>query len=313
MTCDNYRDMMVEALYRELDAGREREFDAHVSGCTACAAAFEEMRATAARMSERARSDPGHAYWNSYFDRLEARMAAEETVVDGAPMAARRRSYVSWGYRVAAAVAVLAVGVWLGRSSMTPDDGRVRRTVISSSTQSTDSIVKPSGEPNIARSESAEREGPAPIDNASPAQPREDRPAETHVALASADVRAREYIERSQVLLLALVNSGDADSTDAGTADFEVQRKRADMLVSEAAVLRDDLPGGDNRRLRELVTDLQMILREIANLESQNNLDAVEIIRNRVDREGVLLKIDVEQMRDEPRKTTQTKRSGAID
>ena len=133
------------------------------------------------------------------------------------------------------------------------------------------------------------------------------------MALASADVRAREYIERSQVLLLALVNSG-ADSTDAGTADFEVQRKRAGVLVSQAAVLRDDLPGGDNRRLRELVTDLQMILREIANLESQNDLDAVEIIRNRVDREGVLLKIDVEQMRDEnPAKSTQTKRSGAID
>jgi len=312
MTCDNYRDMMVEALYRELDAEREREFDVHVSGCAACAAAFEEMRATTARMSERTRSDPGHAYWSSYYDRLEARMAAEETVVDGARTAARRRSYVSWGYRVAAAVAVLAVGVWLGRSSMTPDGGRVRRTVISSSTQKTDSIVKPSGEPNLARSESAERESPDAIDNPSPGQPRQDGPAETHVALASADVRAREYIGRSQVLLLALVNSG-ADSTDAGTADFEVQRKRAGLLVSEAAVLRDDLPGGDNRRLRELVTDLQMILREIANLESQNDLDAVEIIRNRVDREGVLLKIDVEQMRDEPRKSTQTKRSGAID
>jgi hypothetical protein len=174
--------------------------------------------------------------------------------------------------------------------------------------------MKPAEDASIARSEGAERADSGAIDGPPPSRPQEDRGAKSHVALASADVRAREYIERSQVLLLALVNSGAADSTRAGTADFEVQRKRADMLVSEAAVLRDDLPGGDNRRLRELVTDLQMILREIANLESQNDLDAVEIIRNRVDREGVLLKIDVEQMRDEsPAKSTQTKRSGAID
>ena len=57
-----------------------------------------------------------------------------------------------------------------------------------------------------------------------------------------------------------------------------------------------------------------MILREIANLESQNDLDAVEIIRNRVDREGVLLKIDVEQMReDNGTGPVQPKRNGPID
>jgi hypothetical protein len=128
--------------------------------------------------------------------------------------------------------------------------------------------------------------------------------------LASADVRAREYIERSQVLLLALVNS-TPDSTENGQS-FDLQRTRAGELVQEASTLRDDLPGSDNRRLRELVTNLQMILREIANLESQNDFDAVEVIRNRVDREGVLLQIDVEQMRsDDARK--KPAQNGAID
>jgi len=90
---------------------------------------------------------------------------------------------------------------------------------------------------------------------------------------------------------------------------------RAKALVREASTLRDDLPGGDNRRLRELVTELQLVLREIANLESQNDQKAVQIIRNRVDREGVLLKIDVEQMRDQNDTTKKAtpKRDGAID
>jgi len=57
------------------------------------------------------------------------------------------------------------------------------------------------------------------------------------------------------------------------------------------------------------------VLREIANLESQNDQKAVQIIRNRVDREGVLLKIDVEQMRDQndTKKKATPKRDGAID
>jgi hypothetical protein len=309
MSCEKYRDMMIEALYRELDPAHEQEFDAHVANCADCAAVYEELRATAARMNERTRPDPGEAYWNSFYARLEARMAAESTVVDTARMTARRRSYVSWGYRVAAAVAVLAMGVWLGRSTMNNDVHPVDQSTISSANGSDSSRV-PAEEPSIANTQPQER---MPIEGPSPSQSQERRPAESHVVLASADVRAREYIERSQVLLLALVNTG-ADTSSTNNTDFQEQRQRAGVLVSEASTLRDDLPGSENRRLRELVTDLQMILREIANLESQNDLDAVEIIRNRVDREGVLLQIDVEQMRDDSHaKKAQPKRDGAID
>jgi len=134
------------------------------------------------------------------------------------------------------------------------------------------------------------------------------------VQLASVDVRARDYIDRSQVLLLELVNT-NPDTTRAGAGEYQAQQMRAKALVREASTLRDDLPGGDNRRLRELVTELQLVLREIANLESQNDQKAVQIIRNRVDREGVLLKIDVEQMRDQNDTTKKAtpKRDGAID
>ena len=118
MTHEQAQQFMIEALYSELDAARAGEFEAHVSGCAECASLYEAMRATAAAMSERQRPDPGEEYWNQYYARLEARMERETTVVDNARITARRRSYVSWGYRVAAAVAVLAAGVWLGRSTM---------------------------------------------------------------------------------------------------------------------------------------------------------------------------------------------------
>ena len=116
---------MVEALYGELDAGRTHQFEAHLRGCPECSARYDEMRATAALMRERSRPDPGETYWNAYWERLEARMRAQPLVMDESRAAARRRSNVSWGYRVAAAVAVLAAGVWLGRATHRSEERRV--------------------------------------------------------------------------------------------------------------------------------------------------------------------------------------------
>jgi putative zinc finger protein len=306
MTCERAQERMVEALYGELAGEDAREFEAHVSTCAACARFYEEMRATGAAMHERSRPDPGDDYWNSYYARLEARIEREATVVDNARITARRRSYVSWGYRVAAAVAVLAAGVWIGQHS------RVKQPANQIAEH-----ARESGSSNAladtTRMASAPADQPgrhSAIDGASSTK----GPAVAG-QFASADVRAKDYIERSQVLLLELINSSP-DTTRVGENGYRAQQVRAKALVSEASTLRDDLPGSDNRRLRELVTELQLVLREIANLEAKNDFQAVQIIRNRVDREGVLLKIDVEQMREDngtKPPSPKPKHSGAID
>jgi hypothetical protein len=301
---------MVEALYQELEAEQAREFESHVSSCTTCASVYEEMRATGAVMREHCVHDPGEDYWNDYYTRLEARMERESAVGDLARITARRRSYVSWGYRVAAAVAVLAAGVWIGRSSMN-NQGHITQPA---EVARNDSQPSRSGTfvdtTSVAHEDTGGTRKHDAIDG--PTHTAEPPRSGGNVQLASVDVRAKGYIERSQVLLLELVNA--RPDTTRAEGDYHAQQLRASALVREASSLRDDLPGGDNRRLRELVTELQLVLREIANLESKDDLEAVEIIRNRVNREGVLLKIDVEQMReDNSVHKTNTKKSGAID
>jgi hypothetical protein len=312
MTHEQAQQHMVEALYGELDAAQAHEFEQHVSTCASCATQYEEMRATAAAMSERRRPDPGEDYWNQYYARLEARIERETTVVDNARITARRRSYVSWGYRVAAAVAVLAAGVWLGRSTMNNNSTTQPATGVAQNHAQPDRGINTDSTRIVPNDNVATRDVPhGPIDG--PPHTNQRPQGNGNIQLTSADVRARDYIDRSQVLLLELINSSP-DTTRGGEDDYRAQQVRARALVREASVLRDDLPGGDNRRMRELVTELQLVLREIANLESKNDLQAVEIIRNRVDREGVLMKIDVEQMREESNaKKTSPKRSGAID
>ena len=312
MNCERIQNLMVEALYGELDAGFGADFDAHLASCPACAALFEEMRATASLMGRRRAPDPGDEYWASYYERLRERMDAAPAVLDETRVTARRRTYVSWGYRVAAAVAVLTAGVWLGRSTLGPDASRRAspevaapatpapgdRTGVADSARGGEELAASSSRGTDTTAAGAERPTSPAIDAASGAEQRRagaDGDG-SGVVLVSAGDRARNYVERSQVLLLALVNA-EPEGGGEGTRIGE-QRERAGELVREAAVLRDELGGDDDRRLRELVGQLQMILREIANLEAENDLDAVELIRNRVSREGVLLKINMEQMRE---------------
>jgi hypothetical protein len=103
------------------------------------------------------------------------------------------------------------------------------------------------------------------------------------------------YVEKSQLLLIALVNNDPA--SDGYAADFGMQQQRSRQLVDEAEGLKQELDDPKQRRLRELVGELEKILMQIANLESEDDMDAVEFIRSRVDDHDVLLKINLEQMR----------------
>lgn len=105
--------------------------------------------------------------------------------------------------------------------------------------------------------------------------------------------RAINYLERSKVLLLGIVNSGATESVTGLQKEQQVSR----MLVSEAAELKSSLSEADEQRMKQLITDLEVILLQIANLEEEKGFPAVEIVRSGVERRGILLKINLEQMR----------------
>ncbi len=303
MTCDRYQAWMVEALYGELGDARRAEFDEHVRACADCATLFGELQTTAHLMSRRRRPDPGPDYWDGYWRRLQQRVAREDSVVVDASRFARRRSLGSWGYRVAAVVALLVAGVWIGRNVLAPSPSSNAPQVATESARG-DSVgrdahddargVEPATE--VARDDT---HTPAPIDAPPGAKPSTNPAGDVVLASAGGD-EAQRYIERSQLLLLAVLN-GDPDDARA----FDAQRVRAGELVRTASSVRE---GSDDRRVQELIGQLELILREIAHLEGGSDVESVELIRSRVDREGVLLRINLEQMRAE-----KSAHDGAID
>jgi Putative zinc-finger len=263
--CAKSRRLMAEALYDDLSPKDRAAFEAHLARCGACASEFAAMTDTRRILDTRERRDPGPAFWEGYWDRLAKRLDAEP-----APRPVRRRAFRSfalfpaWAFRAAAAAALLLVGILIGRILLRPPAPRFVRT--------TPPAVVPAPGAGVLQ-------------------------ASTPV------LRARDYFERSKLILLGLVNY-DPGASDTYGLDLPRQKRLSRELVNEAGSLKSDLKAPAEKRLRELVADLETILVQIANLESANDLDAVELVKNGVEEKGIFLKINLTEMGPSPKART---------
>lgn len=116
------------------------------------------------------------------------------------------------------------------------------------------------------------------------------------VVQAKLDQRTQEFLGRSEILLLGLVNY-DPETEETASLDLSRQKELSQNLMQEAAYLKEELSGRGDRRLQKLVGDLEMILLQIANLEEKEDLPEIDLVKSGVDRKGLLLKINLEQMR----------------
>jgi hypothetical protein len=118
--------------------------------------------------------------------------------------------------------------------------------------------------------------------------------AESKPPQASAiQVQAGNWMERSKILLLGVMNE---EAAEAGQIDFSHQRQVSRHLLAEARTLSRELEPAANRQLLQLIGQLELILLQIANLEAEHDLAAVELVREGIAREGILLKINISEM-----------------
>jgi hypothetical protein len=103
---------MVEALYGELDPAETAAFREHLASCAACRSAYGAMEQTLGVMNMRRRSEPDAGFWAGYWIRLRPRLTP-------AGHTARTPAFMpAWAYGIAA-IALLAVGIYLGRTLFT--------------------------------------------------------------------------------------------------------------------------------------------------------------------------------------------------
>jgi hypothetical protein len=219
-----------------------------------------EMRSTLSAMDKREREDPGQAYWGGYWNRLTARMEREEE---------ERRSR-GWLGRLLPALSPAALK-WAQR-------GALAVLLVVFGAVMGRMIMPGSGPVEVAEKiKTVEQDTPV-------------------IQQASTEDCARQYIEDTQILLLALVNFDPGTEGDY-SSDWSAEKQRSRELVAQGASLKADLNNPKQRRLRDLVGELELIMMQIANLETAGDMDAVELIRSSVDDRDVMLKINLEKMR----------------
>jgi len=262
--CYKCRSYFAESLYGELDMKRKKSLEEHLAGCRACSEEYEELARTLKVMDGIRVPDPGPEFWDGYWDRLERRMSAEGLLKAGEAAAGeapepkpdrpRLAFFPRWVYGMAGAVALLAMGILIGRFFIS------RPQVVAQKP-----VPEGSGLVQLA---------------------------------AGGDLAARtsQYFDRSKVVLLALLNF-DPQLKDPYGLNIPLQKKASRELVQQAALLKSDLRNANQKRLGQLVSDLEMILMQIANLESENDLSAVEMVRLGVESKGVLFKINLSEMK----------------
>jgi hypothetical protein len=108
--------------------------------------------------------------------------------------------------------------------------------------------------------------------------------------------RSQNYIERSKLILLALVNF-DPAVEDPYALDLPLQKQVSRELLQEASYLKNELAGSDQERLENLIASLEIILLQIANLESENDMEAIELVRDGIQSRGILMEINLSDLR----------------
>jgi len=247
--CKKCRSLFLEYFYGELDSPKKKFFDDHILVCKKCKSQFEEMEAVLQFTGKRVRPEPPEEFWDSYEKKLTRRIEIENEKPE-------RRFKVTpkWAYQAAAAVALIIIGVFIGRELFSP---------------SISGLQHASRQSDIATSQQPE------------------------ITIVN---RSQAYIDRSKLILLALVNF-DPSIEDPYALDLPYQKQVSRELVEEASFLKKELAESDQERLENLVAGLEIILLQIANLESERDFEAIELVRDGINKRGILMEINLSDLR----------------
>lgn len=272
--CKKCRDLMIEALYGELGPADREALDRHREACPACAAEYGSLRGTLELMDKRERPDPGPDFWDGYWDRFSRRLVWDATDEGRRPPLVDRLGRLFPRLpRWSAQLAGAAALVLFGILI-----GRLF-------------IGGPSGRTGVT----VASRGPAAAAGPSPTA-----------------VQAADFVERSKVLLLGLVNFDPAVEDAGYTLDLDRRKAMSRDLAAGAPALRRALAKSGQKRLRDLVADLEVILMQIANLGAGQDIEGLELVKQGVDQRGIFLRIDLDRLGRDARAAAAPAPSGTV-
>jgi hypothetical protein len=249
--CRKYNKWFIDALHEPLSVDKNEKLEIHLKECSHCAEQYNQLLITLKFMGNYKRPEPKKEFWDNYWTKLEPALQKEQQKkVKILKWTLPLNNYIprisTWGFRLAAAVILLAIGMLVGRYYL----------------------------------------------GQTPAQQEIQIATKSNALDVTPVAQAKRYIERSKLLLLGIVNY-DTEPDATFKPDFTPQQDISRQLLREAADLKDDLQLSKDLMLFNLISELETILMEIAALEQDYDLEAVEMIQSGIERKGVLFKINL--------------------
>lgn len=251
-------------LRDELSAEDRRTIETHVKSCAACAGELQSMRGTVDLLTQKARRPSEYRselYWQQFAENVERSIQSESLEEEPQSFVGRLLNVLvenrkPFSFGFASALSLTVLAFAVWGLWV---------------------------------------KAPAPDQVALDSDGHRSNGLQASIQKTAMEVRAADYLEQSKVLLIGIMNT-DAKSLVGSKSLLRRQREISRTLVSESQEISSGLTDPSQQRLRELVSDLGLILVQIANLETEHGVQGVEIVKGGVERNGILFKINLEEM-----------------
>lgn len=271
--CKQCKDLFDEAFCQELNKEQKLFFENHLQECPKCRSEFKEANAMLNFMKKRVRKEPGPVFWDDYREKLHDRMERENLLHTKSKK--KQETFFQFfqsfnlSPRWVVQAAAALVLVVIGIFI-----GR--------------EIFPPAKAPGTQLE-------PSPV-LVSGYEPGTKLYQSTH-----------NFIERSKVILLAMTNF-DPKTEDSYILNLPYQQRISRELLRQARGLKNELDDLRQRQLTDLISDLEIILLQVANLDSDSDTSAIELVKNGVKIRGILFEIQLTDIRQSINKKKKSKR-----
>lgn len=324
--CRNIAEQLMDLVFDELSEDRRRQLLAEVEGCEPCRAEYRALEKTLSTFDAvSAAMMPDEDYWNGYEARLRVKLAADEPRSFWQAWRAGLRGFATkpaWALALAALL-LIALFTW----------ALLRQSVDQPQAPQRAEDKPPVVEPSAGKPENQQKNAKAPGDEEKrenlqpqPQQPQErdsiyrhdrnsvagvrlDKSAKPKLAKppekgvpqfatgsepgafvkAVIDEETLRHFEKSHLLLRAFRNAAAGE----GAEEIAEDRQRSRALLFKNVLLRREAEAKGNLAVEQVLTDLEPLLLDIANLPEGATPDDVRAVCERMQKREIIATLQV--------------------
>ncbi len=288
--CRKFKDQLVDLLFESADASERSRLLREVNSCESCQNLYRSMSETLTVFDQVAETAlPVEAYWSGYDERLRARLSEQARPRQRAFAALLERISLArfpLPLRIAVASLLVAAGLWLVFNQIKTTQPPVTEVV---------SNVEPASEQReFAEQRPAQKIAQAPRRKTNHAT-RERKP-DTTLDLARdggqsdrrdyIDLEVAGHVEQAELLMRSFRNIKPSQEETAVDVSYEKQLSKE--LLAKNMLLRRSAENRRNLAVEDLLTGIEPLLLDIANLPDSPTQDDVRSIKDLIQRQEVV-------------------------